>query len=271
MNHKFSRVKFVKFLQSSLGRGAACCTFLFLSTPVVMASDALGISARIGLPSINSRLLSPSSLADMRGKFVNGSHIVYFGLQMVSSWENELKVSSDISISFNSQGQPVFDISSKSDGISGGGWSFNPESVFPFKNMGGVKQFIQVGGDNNYVANNLNMELGPVGSIIPVVDVTGGSGNPYNAYYKNNSSTAFGGIVVGVNGGISLGISVPGVGSIGQEFGSGGINQYATINNSFLNSAVLNNLTMQIGTEMGSSLYAQHMNMLLQGMAGITP
>lgn len=268
MDHSYYWKKFGRNIPGVVVGMGAC---LFLSASSAMASSPIPMSTRMGLLGgvAKDQPLSSVRLAGIRGKFINGDSVVYFGLCLSSEW-NSFAV--DANINFNIQGQqPIFEITSSStNGTTSSGGAPNFSGVFPFNVSYGVKQGIQVAGNGNQVTNTIGINVVPYSGL---GSISNPSSLPYSVGYDYGSS-ASGGVTVNSNGLISLGITVPGDSSsigqqiIGQQIGPHGISQYAGLNTNL--NTVMNNLTLQVGTAaVANPVYMQQLNSLLQNMSGL--
>ncbi|OBS08112.1 hypothetical protein Thpro_022362 [Acidihalobacter prosperus] len=254
-------------LRVGLGAGA-----LMLVSGPVMAMPVTSLDGAAGALGMTARypVLTSAGLAGIRGKYVDGANVVYFGLQMVSSWQtgqgDSMTVGTDIGIG-TVQGRPSVTFASWSKERGGFESATQPGNRTASGSLAGhgqgVTQGIQVAGDGNQVSNQADVQVGPSGAITPLAASGPGVIEPNLVVVKGG---AVGTVSVGGNG-VSLGITLPGFGSVNQQLGVGGISQNAQVVSNA--NQVTNQLLMRVGTTTGTPMIAQRMGLLLQGIGAL--
>jgi len=121
--------------------------------------------------------LSDNEMGDMRGRFLNGNQLSYFGVEMYTRWTNSsgetlntgLVLGTEVSSS--AQLRPTVTVFQASEHTAQG--SANTQSSAGTSSITssgldngiGITQAIQVAGDLNQVSNELSIDVGPEGSV----------------------------------------------------------------------------------------------------------
>ncbi|MEJ2060325.1 MAG: hypothetical protein P8Y64_07540 [Gammaproteobacteria bacterium] len=177
-----------KFKRGDSRRISTC----LLSTAVATTA-AIGVTLpapAASFPALHPVEVSDPVLAQMRGKFVSGGQIVYFGVEMITqfttghggSYRGGLYVG--IHRGFNAF-RPTMTVLSKAEANDGGapsgsGGSGNIQSG-GLGQVRGVSQSVQVTGDANAAANNVSMN---------VSDNNGGQTGPSGSGWKSGTTQA---------------------------------------------------------------------------------
>ena len=257
-----------------------CCRRNGLACAVAMALGTVctGGWASVGAQSagaLHIAEVSDAELAGMRGKYVAGGSVVYFGVEMQTQWATAdgsfytgaLSFDVDRSTSFQptvtvmtgaeAQVADAYDAASATAGggsISSGG----------LNDTSGVGQVVQVTGDGNSVIN------------VVTLDVTGKSGGPttLSSSLGTGSTTAVapnGGVVtITVDSGqLGVTISVPGQGSVSQTVSNmTGVHQQAQVFgdlNTITNTMQITAQVQAVQQAMGGS-----MRMALDNLRGVS-
>ncbi|MCK4743205.1 MAG: hypothetical protein KAT25_05250 [Sulfuriflexus sp.] len=115
--------------------------------------------------------LSDDEMGDMRGRYINGNQLSYFGVEMYTRWTNSngetlttgLVLGTEVALA-TTQIRPtvtVFQSSNATQNASNvheGTISINSSGL---DNVNGISQGIQVAGDLNEVRNELTFDIGP--------------------------------------------------------------------------------------------------------------
>jgi len=166
-----------------------------------------------------------AELGAMRGRYAPGnSQVVYFGVEMVTSWENPngKVVDAGLKLGVDHKLQPTVTVVNRAHPPQGGpdaGQAASGNTVLissgGITQVEGVAQSIQIGGDGNAVQNDIAMDLTLVQGDAPVpagggVQVTGAGSQAFNN--ANGSVTT-----VSVDDkGLGLSVYVPGQGQVVQ-------------------------------------------------------
>jgi len=212
-------------------------------------------------------MLSDLNLSKIRGKYVDGANVVYFGLQLVSHWQdaqdNWIYIHSNIGINLNQSNDPFYieNWSETHGQFELGSNSFPNQSVQGQEpgQSNGVLQSIQIAGDGNQVNNWAQLQVGPVGSFTPISGPGAGLISPHLVVCQGGET--IGSVDVSPNG-VSLSVNLPGMGNLSQNLGAGGISQAAQVLSN--SNQIFNQLTMQVGTASSNSAAGQQMSLILQ-------
>lgn len=199
----------------------------------------------------NAHEISDPELATLRGRFVNGGRIAYFGIEMQSQWQVQngqmltTQLNLDVALvndksairvskfspqltfrasldDSNSQIQDAFEAANKPapSGSAGG-----------LENVSGFVQGIQLAGDSNNVNNDLQVSVS--GDRQSGSRTTFGSGvvlNPNSTTVLTSSDGITAAAIVEKNT-IGLSLAVPGQGTSIQKISGGGINNLTQLVN----------------------------------------
>lgn len=205
----------------------------------------------------NMKEVSDSDLSHMRGKFASNNQVLYFGVEMISSWQtsagNIITAGANLNIDFRAnpsntptvQYVPTVSIVQSGQGVatSQGDGTNNVSGGAGLANVSGVSQNIQVAGQSNRILNGIDMQVeltssaqgGSIASAVQgqagSVSAAGDDGTIATVTLSNNS--------IGVN------VSVPGQGQVLQQIRNQGMFQSARIGGNL--NQIHNAITMQIG------------------------
>lgn len=195
--------------------------------------------------------LSDSTLAQMRGRFVSGDSVMFFGVEMYTLWTTAtgqsyaamLNVGVDRSYS---RLRPTVTISGSAQ-ISGGGSAVSggPVSGTMISSGGleqvkGVTQVVQVTGESNGIANSIGMDVG-AWRRQNSVGISSNGGNHVAVDADSGASTI---TYVGLNN-MGVSIVVPGQGGASQSLSDVlGMQQRAQVFGDF--NSIRNNLNLRI-------------------------
>lgn len=201
--------------------------------------------------------VSDSDLGHMRGKFASNNQVLYFGVEMISSWQtstgNIITAGANLNIDFRAnsgntptvQYMPTVSIVQNGQGITTtqGNGTNNVSGGAGLANVSGVSQNIQVAGQSNRILNGIDMQVeltsaaqgGSISSAVQgqagSVSTAGDDGTIATVTLSNNS--------IGVN------VSVPGQGQVLQQIRNQGMFQSARIGGDL--NQIHNAITMHIG------------------------
>ncbi|MBU6460416.1 MAG: hypothetical protein KGQ58_06030 [Proteobacteria bacterium] len=173
--------------------------------------------------------LPDSVLSNIRGKYVADNSIMYFGVSMLTNWQNgNLNISAGIKLSVNAQLQPTLTIITADNKGLAQTVGSNQVSITGtgLGQIAGAGQLIQIGGNGNSVTNNINMDLNnnvtnntALNSIQPgthIIQLTGATAT-----------------VSVLNDNLMLGVNVPNQGTVIQQISPGSVTQSAQIGGDF--------------------------------------
>jgi hypothetical protein len=215
-----------------------------------------------------------ASLADMRGRFISADQIVYFGVEMYTSWNTAageqvgaaaLNIGIDRS---NSRARPTVNVSSNvqtPNAASGNGnaaASASQSSGRGLNQVQGVSQLVQVTGNGNRVTNSADV---CVGNQCTAVAALGGAGGNNSIANPQTGATAQS-FVTSTGAGVS--VAVVNQGTASQSIaGITGIQQRAQVSGDAL--SIHNQLNMVIQLQTNSAAATASMNNLSQTMRGL--
>lgn len=251
-----------------LGQRVSISVLMLLSMPVMASASTISDATAPSMEIITRYpMLSDWSLSKIRGKYVDGANVVYFGLQLVTRWQdaqdNWMKINSNIGINLKQPNDPFYikNWSTTGGQLQTGSNSFSDHTVQGQEpsQSNGVLQSIQIAGDGNQVGNQAQVQVGPVGSFPLKSGPETGLISPHLVVCQGGET--IGSVDVGTSG-VSLSINLPGMGNVSQGLGTGGISQTAQV---FSNAnQVFNQLTMQVGTSGGNPLAGLQTSLILQ-------
>lgn len=252
------------------GRRISLSVLMLLSMPAMASASVISDATAPSMGVVTRYpMLNDLSLSRIRGKYVSGANVVYFGLQLVSHWQdaqdNWINIDSNIGINLNQQNDP-FSFHIRNWSTTGGQFEFGSSSYPDHSIQGqepgqsnGVLQSIQIAGDGNQVNNWAQLQVGPVGSFTPLSGPETGVISPHLVVCQGGIN--IGSVNVSPNG-VSLSINLPGMGNLSQNLGAGGISQAAQVLSN--TNQIFNQLTMQVGTASNNSAAGQQMSLILQ-------
>lgn len=138
--------------------------------------------------------LSAAELAEMRGKFVVGHQVQYFGMSVTTSWTNPTAVVAATPVTHTASLDLQVDNSGSETRVSYrvGGTLGEPVSNVPapapnpaLGQIDGAVQAIQVAGSDNVVKNNVGYAVIPAGAAPVLGDAQVGSALPADQAFKN--------------------------------------------------------------------------------------
>lgn len=194
-----------------------------------------------------TRILNNSELSQIVGRGVIGGKIVYFGVEMQTNWTsntNHATITSTMNVAFNSQKNifvPTITYTTQGDvpAVSSPVSKINGEGL---KNIQGVAQAIQIGGNNNTVKNGISLN---VINGAPVISKSGDASLPIGTKLSNDGVT-----VTAIKNQLSMALN-NGSTSIRQGIGSSGIFQISQVGSNMNN--IQNQLTLTLGVNPVSS------------------
>jgi hypothetical protein len=223
-----------------------------LAIIVAMASSA-GIARAerpdLGIDVTQAERIDDSDLGGMRGKFVPGNgQIVFFGITLETSLQTAGGTTETAGFSMGvdlRNGQPTSvttnTLTSEQTGTgSSGAGGDEFSATLPLNNLsGGVKQIVQVTGQNNTANNTAVIDLSNSPSLLPNLP----------------PSSPCSGCTASITGkGIDIGVDVPGEGSAEQQVGPGSILQAIDLDTNGAMASNLLSLQLQTQPGAGSSL-----------------
>lgn len=164
------------------------------------AADAADAVARAGGSDWRSNLpglgapIADDELGDMRGKFISPNAVSYFGISMLTSWQDESGITTIARLAFNvdflvpsgggpavptlfvswvRDGDPGMDVSGMSDGYVA--VATQPDQVIPvgaLSTVGGAAQAHVIAGADNMAGNSMRIAIVPR-SALPEMDTRG--------------------------------------------------------------------------------------------------
>ena len=168
--------------------------------------------------------VSDSQLSEMRGKFVDGSKVAYFGVKMSTSWQladgSRQMMDLHLNVDLADQFAPVLTVYHTEPGqhIANndvlGNIGLANVSNDGLRDASGVVQAIQVAGDGNEVTNDVLWSVNGRGVEIPNAGSTVVTGTGIETY--RSSSGALTQVTVARNQ-IGYEIQIPGVGRVVQS------------------------------------------------------
>lgn len=214
----------------------------------------------------NAQELSDSELSGMRGRYVSGNQVMYFGVTMSTHWTT---AAGEI---LNAQTNLVADVSGNipvvtfqpnitvdTDGYTPPSGNNNPGSIVynPAGHSDGTQQIIQVAGDGNAIHNRFHIEItdGSLGDLSQ-------SGNG-----KTQVTTAAGSKISIHNqpGGFGISMTVPGAGSTTQKVvSSQGLRQLVQVNSNMQRITNVTTLRVQLQNQVSNHINMSQMNSAIQ-------
>ncbi|MDE3022596.1 MAG: hypothetical protein KGI54_12155 [Pseudomonadota bacterium] len=190
---------------------------------------------------LNAKELPDSILSNLRGKYVADNSIMYFGVSMITNWQNgNLNISAGIQLSVNAQLQPTLDIITSDNGGVAPTSGTNQVSIngTGLGHITGTGQVIQIGGNGNSVTNDINMNLVNSGNLNNGMNLTSLQPGVHEIQLTGANAT-----VSVLNDNLMLGVSVAGQGQVMQKISPGSITQSAQIGGDF--NSIGNNINIE--------------------------
>jgi hypothetical protein len=182
-----------------------------------------------GMPDVSifahAQQIPDSALSHMRGRFLDGTKIVGFGINMISTWTTSfgqtLTASALVGMKFSGNGQaPTVSFQPNLNIV--GGTSNTPSnpgtqsvSGNGIQNASGVAQGIQVAGNSNSISNNTSISVTTDNINLP----NGGSNTPHTQTITDSSGSTVS-ASLGSNG-VGVSIKVPNQGQVIQQIQGG--------------------------------------------------
>ncbi|SER54714.1 hypothetical protein SAMN04487958_101519 [Vreelandella subterranea] len=246
-----------------------------------MAVPLIGVSVMLtGIPAVQAatvatdfsdptfksgRQLSDSELAQLRGKAVNSREVLFFGVEMSTSWKTSLgeDIHARANLGINmASGRPSPTFSSHITSTTPEEYAAYQQSVadsssvngMGLSNGRGIVQLVQAGGDFN-TANNAFW-----------VDVGGGTGRDSSQPANGKTELSQGGALVKVGrqaGGIGMTMTVPGAGVVSQDISPGrGLHQAIQLTSDHQQISNMTRLSVQLGNVSESGINRNLKNVL---------
>jgi hypothetical protein len=182
----------------------------------------------------HAQQIPDSALSRMRGRYLDGTKIVGFGISMVSTWTTQfgqtLTASALVGMKFGEHNhaptvsfQPSLSIVGNSSSNTPHDFGNQTVSGSGIQNVSGVAQGIQVAGHSNSIANNTSISVTTDDIGLP----TGGTGTPGTQTTTDPTSGSTVSASLGSNG-IGVSIKVPNQGQVIQQI-QGGTTNFGSI------------------------------------------
>jgi hypothetical protein len=215
----------------------------------------------VGLSRGASRL-SVNALAQIRGRYVSGSEVTYFGLAMTSQWTDAAgSATVGTQLVLNLQGRHRLSLSTYGsrqgtvDGSVQGGSGYR--SVGPLASVSGVAQSVQLMGRRNVVNNSAAIDIVPTSQTASLVSTPTRVGR---------LRSGDGRVVIGANS-VSVGMQLPGRGSVAQTLSTQGLMQNAQVVSSA--NTVLNQMILTVGLKSVSGVSNLAVGQVLASLRGV--
>lgn len=215
---------------------SACCltAYCLLGSPT-----AFSLPLNHSFPATSSPV-SNYALSKIIGRGVIGGTIVYFGVEMQTNWTsslNQAKMQSSMNVALNSQGNiftPTITFSTQGGIPNAESTHNNTVNGEGLKNIQGVTQAIQIGGNDNSVQNGMSL------NVIKGKPTLNNSGIniPLGTQTKNGVTTTI------QPGQLSVELS-NGITTIRQGIGSNGVFQISQVGNNM--NQIQNHITLTLG------------------------
>jgi hypothetical protein len=226
----------VKRARKSKLAGAAVLVFGMAAGSVPYA---FAIETGTGLPDTSvfahAAQVPDSTLAHLRGRYLDGSQIIGFGVTFTSLWktpDQTLTAGATMVVKFAQHSPTVsFQPNLSIVGSTGTALPTNPNQVVSgngFQNLNGVAQGIQVAGDSNSIANNATISVTTDNLGMPA----GAGGSPGSYSQSASSGSKVTAYLEKTGAGVS--ISVPNQGRVIQQIQGGAPNVGSAVNDSGL-------------------------------------
>jgi hypothetical protein len=221
----------VKQLRNSRLAGAIALAFCMTAGSAPYAF-ALTINPG-GMPDVSvfahAQEIPDNALSHMRGRFLDGTKIVGFGISMVSTWTTSfgqtLTAGAQVGMKFGGHGEaPTVSFQPSLNIVGGTSSNTSPDygtqsvSGNGIQNASGVAQGIQVAGNSNSISNNTSISVTTDNINLP----TGGGNTPHTQTVTDSSGSTVT-ASLGSNG-IGVSIKVPNQGQVIQQIQGGTTN-----------------------------------------------
>lgn len=229
---------------------------LTLSVTFSLPSNAGTIMEKKSTFGLKGQEVPDQILASIRGRFVEGRQVAFFGVEMRTNWiqsdNRSLNMQMNVNIDLSSgRHQPIINIYHSQDIGTATLGAFTPALVDVSDNgalnsVSGVVQNIQVAGDGNSIHNNVNWEVREQ-QLLP--SSVGLSMTPATAggHYVDLSGRHTQ-VVIG-NQGIGYQIDIPDIGRVTQQLSSQNLKGGALLQSSQIHShynQVMNHIGLQV-------------------------
>lgn len=220
--------------------------------------------------------LTDPELSVLRGKFLpNNQQVVFFGVQMVSQWQTAGGVmNAGMTLGIDrSQGQPSVSFQPMVT-IMGTPTRVAADGVVQdhsAQDTQGVRQQIQVAGNDNRATNQFQVAVQPYGArgAVPTTDASNTGSGPSQVVISQGGATASAGIIGGNQAGVTLQL---GDSTVRQVIG-GGSNAMQLIQLSGDQQQIQNQLRLMVGVGQASGLpgadLKQQVGMALATLRGL--
>lgn len=211
-----------------------------------------------GLP-LSVRPLPLSVLARLRGGYVGGSEVTYFGLAMSSQWTDAAgTVGAGAQLALNLVGRHRLSLSTyTTGGADGGAGEVGVSGSTPLSSVAGIGQSVQLVGDRNAVHNTAAIDIVST----PEVVALGSSSVPQAA-----APDGGGQVLIGHNS-VSVGIRVPGRGSVSQTLSAQGLMQNVEVASSA--NTILNQMVLTVGLKNVAGVSNLALGQILTSLRGV--
>lgn len=226
-----------------------------LITGLSISSLSVNAALTTGPFGLQGAVVSDAQLSAMRGRFVDGRRVTFFGVTMSTQWyrENEPDLNMDMQVNFDlssQQYQPILTMYRRADLGTLSDQNAQPDELDNVSDNGalesvsGVVQSIQVAGDRNAVNNNVQWVVtdrpndSDRGDLMIAVNVGG-----------SESHVSDDGVITQVSAdaeGIGYQVDVPDVGTVTQRISRSELSGGNILQSTQLNSD-LNRVQNQIG------------------------
>jgi len=247
-------------LKRTMSNGALVLTLGLFPLAAVAASP----SAADERVFTGHRELPDTTLRLERGAYISADQILYFGVEMITTWHNssdQLVASSQLNIGINrGSGTPSVNITT--DVNTPDANSASPTSASTpsgnLSNTQGVGQLIQVTGNGNHITNNADVCVGNTSQC----PASSGPPNPNNQTSTYNPATSASADASVAGNHASVSVSVNGQGTASQTIATmSGLHQSAQVSGDALQ--VHNQLNMVIQVQPSTTLSASQINDIL--------
>ena len=263
-------------MKSVVNKQVARCALAAAVGALLMAPYGAAVAMQETQSTVIYHEVPDYKLDGIRGKFISGNQILFFGVEMYSQWKTALGDSYTASLRMgidrsHSRVRPTVTVMSmataRSLGIDGasGQASSGQISSGGLDQVKGVSQAVQVTGSANGVGNAIAVD---VGTQRPAGFDTTSSSSDGNHMVVDNSTGAVAQTFVG-SGHVGVAISVPGQGVANQAISSMiGMQQRAQVFGDM--NSVNNRLNLMIQIQTNTATAASRVGDVLQNVRGLT-
>ncbi len=241
------------FIQHKSRWASVLCISAVFSSTTIAATTTLEPPRSFG---IHGQEVPDSVLASMRGRFVEGRKVAFFGVQMRTDWLQQdgqylnMQMNVDIDLS-GGRHRPVINIYHTQDlGKSASNTSppalNNVSDNGALSSVSGVVQNIQVAGDGNGVHNNVNWVVSEQSGTSP--STSNSLAPALNGGHYVDTSGRHTQVMLDQQG-VGYQIDIPGVGRVTQKMSGQNLKGAALLQSSQLNSnnnLILNHIGLQV-------------------------